>query len=177
MYNLAIQCGDANKNPVNIVKFLHEPPKKDCFVTQDEAAKLVEVAQKHFKPILITVFNTGMRLQELLGLKWDMIKIWDTGGEIELVYTKNGKKRYIPLNKTMRKLFLDLERQSDYIFIGTSNEPLKSVRKPLATAIKRAGTDKATFHDFKHSWASWMSEPGVEPYTIMEIGGWSNMKP
>ena len=131
---------------------------------------------KHFKPILITVFNTGMRLQELLGLKWDMIKIWDTGGEIELIYTKKGKKRYVPLNKTIGELFANIERKNDYIFIGTRNEPLKSVRKPLATSIRRAEIEKATFHDFRHSWASWMSEAGVDPYTIMEIGGWFDLK-
>ena len=176
MYNLAIQWGDATKNPVNGVTYLHEPPKKDRFVTREEAAKLLAAAPEHFKPILITVFNTGMRLQEVLGLKWDMVKLWDTGGEIELLYTKNGKKRYIPLNKTMRELFLDLDRKREYVFIGTRNEPLKSVRKPLATAVKRAGIEQATFHDFRHSWASWMSEAGVDPYTIMEIGGWSNMR-
>ncbi len=105
-----------------------------------------------------------------------MVKLWDTGGEIELVYTKNGRKRYVPLNKTMRHLLLDLEKKSEYVFVGRRNEPLKSVRKPLATAIRKAGIDKATFHDFRHSWASWMSEASVDPYTIMEIGGWSNMK-
>ena len=176
MYNLAIQWCDATRNPVDGVKYLHEPPKKDRFVTREEAARLLEAASKHFKPILITVFNTGMRLQEVLGLKWDAIRIWDLGGEIELVYTKNGKKRYIPLNKTMRKLFLDFERKSDYVFVGKRNEPLQSVRKPLATAIRRAGIETATFHDFRHSWASWISEAGVDPYTIMEIGGWSNMR-
>lgn len=176
MYNLGMKWGDTNKNPVNGVRYLHEPPKKDRFVTREEAVKLVEAAPEHFKPILITVFNTGMRLQEVLGLKWDMVKLWDTGGEIELVYTKNGKKRYIPLNKTMRELFLDLDRKSEYVFIGTRKEPLKSVRKPLATAVKRAGIEKTTFHDFRHSWASWMSEAGVDPYTVMEIGGWSNMR-
>jgi len=176
MYNLAIQWGDAITNPVQNVKFLHEPPKKDRYVTKQEAAKLIGAASDHFKPILVTVFNTGMRLQELLGLKWDMIKIWDTGGEIELIYTKNGKKRYIPLNETMKKLLLEIERRSDYVFLGTRGEPLKSVRRPIATAIKRAGIEKAIFHDFRHSWASWMSEAGVDPYTIMEIGGWSSLK-
>ena len=176
MYNLAILWGDATRNPVNGVKYLHEPPKKDRFVTREEAAKLINAASDHFKPILVTVFYTGMRLQEVLGLKWDMVRLWDMGGEIELIYTKNGKKRYIPLNETMRKLFLDLERKGDSVFIGTRNEPLKSVRKPLATAVKRAGIEKTTFHDFRHSWASWMSEAGVDPYTIMEIGGWSSLK-
>jgi len=176
MYNLAIQWGDVLTNPVQNIKFLHEPPKKDRYVTKQEAAKLIDAAADYFKPFLVTAFNTGMRLQELLGLKWDMINFWDTGGEIELLYTKNGKKRDIPLNETMKKLLLEIERKSEYVFLGIRGEPLKSVRKPVATAIRRAGIETATFHDFRHSWASWMSEAGVDPYTIMEIGGWSSLK-
>ena len=176
MYNLAMQWGDAKQNPVQHIKFLPEPPKKDRFVTQEQAIKLIDAASNTFKPILITAFNTGMRLQEVLGLKWDMIRIWDIGGEIELVYTKNGKKRYVPLNKTMLELLKDIKQQNEFVFIGNRGEPLKSVRKPMETAIRRAGIEKATFHDLRHSWASWLSEQGVDPYTIMEIGGWADMK-
>ena len=76
----------------------------------------------------------------------------------------------------MKKLLLETKQRSDYVFLGVRGDPLKSVRRPIATAIKRAGIEKATFHDFRHSWASWMSEAGVDPYTIMEIGGWADLK-
>lgn len=42
MYNLAIQWGKARKNPVNGVRFLHEPPKKERYVTAEEARKLLQ---------------------------------------------------------------------------------------------------------------------------------------
>ena len=71
-------------------------------------------------------------MQEVLGLKWDMVKLWDTGGEIELVYTKNGKKRYIPLNKTMRELFLDLDRKSSTISAIVWLRLKRSQRLPCA---------------------------------------------
>jgi len=71
----------------------------------------------------------------------------------------------------MRELFRSMIRDGDYVFSGTRGERLLSVRKPLATALKRAGIEKARFHDFRHSWASWMSDAGVDPYTIKEIGG------
>lgn len=69
----------------------------------------------------------------------------------------------------------DLEQIDEYVFHGTRGKRLKSVRKPVATTMKKAGVEKATFHDFRGSWASWMSEEGVDPYTIMEIGGWSSL--
>lgn len=176
MYNQAIDWGDAIKNPVKKVKFLREPKKKDRYVNREEASKLINDAPKHFKPILITAFQTGMRKEEILSLKWEQIHIWDTGGEIELVNTKNGEKRYVPLNKTMIELFSKMEKKSEYVFLSTRGERLNTIRKTMATTFKRAGVEKATFHDFRHSWASWMSETGVDPYTIMEIGGWADMK-
>lgn len=104
MFNLAMKWGDAPSNPVTAVRFLHEPPKKERYVTREEAAKLMQAAPDYFKAILTTAFNTGMRLQEILSLKWEQVKLWDKGGEIELIYTKNGKKRYVPLNEEMRNL-------------------------------------------------------------------------
>ena len=176
MFNLAITWGDSRKNPVSDVTFLREPPKKERYVTKEEAAKLIKVASDHFKPMLVAVFNTGMRLQEVLSLKWDSVKIRDIGSEIEVVYGKGAKKRYIPLNETMIDLLNSLEKQGEYVFPGTHGKRLLLVRRPLETAIKRSGIEWATFHDFRHSWASWMIEAGNDPYVVMEIGGWSDMK-
>ena len=176
MFNLAIQWGDAKRNPVKGVKMLREPPKKDRYVTREEAAKLVEASPDYFKPILICAFNSGMRLQEILGLKWEMVHLWDAGGEIELIETKNGKKRYVPINSDLRNIFESLEQKNEYVFLGMKAKPLKSMRKPMAKTFSDSNVEKATFHDFRHSWASWMSEAGVDPYTIMEMGGWADLK-
>ena len=46
----------------------------------------------------------------------------------------------------------------------------------MAATFKKVKVEIATFCDFRHSWASWMSDAGVDPYTIMEIGDWADMK-
>lgn len=176
MYNQAISWGDTRENPCRHVKLLHEPPKKDRYVTKEEARKLIEAASDNFRPILITVFNTGMRKQEILGLKWENIRLWDCGGEIELVNTKSGKKRHVPLNSDMRALLSGLDRKNEYVFPGTHCKRLLSIFKPLRSAIRKAGIEPATFHDFRHSFASLLSEAGEDVYTIMEIGGWSDLR-
>ncbi len=32
------------------------------------------------------------------------------------------------------------------------------------------------WHDLRHTWASWMAQNGENPLTIMEYGGWSDMR-
>jgi integrase len=75
------------------------------------------------------------------------------------------------LSETLRAL----ERKNKHVFIGTKGTRLKSVKSPMQTVFKRSGVQKARFHDFRGSWASWASEDGVDAFTIKEIGGWRDL--
>ncbi len=97
-------------------------------------------------------------------------------GYVELVYTKGGKKRYIPIIHSLSEVFKGIEVKDDYVFLSTHGERLKSIKRPMATALKRSGIPRATFHDFRASWASWTSEAGVDPFTIQKIGAWADLK-
>ncbi len=46
----------------------------------------------------------------------------------------------------------------------------------MAATFKKTKVEIATFRDFRHSRACWTSDAGVDPYTIMEIGSWADMK-
>ena len=135
----------AVRNPVNRVKYEPEPEQKDRYVTREEANKLLEAAPPYFKPILETAFHTGMRLQEILGLKWEQVTLYNPPkirlaegkkvpvfGVIQLEgqQTKNKKNRLIPVNQTLSKVLLEIKDQNEYVFIGTKGTRLKSVTKP-----------------------------------------------
>lgn len=59
-----------------------------------------------------------MRLQEILGLKREVVHLWDAGGEIALIETKNGKKRYVPINFDLRNIFNPLNKKVNMYFLG-----------------------------------------------------------
>jgi integrase len=114
MFNLAVDWGDVSLNPIQKLKREPEPEKQDRYVTREEARKLLDVASPHFKPILETAFNTGMRLNEILGLKWEQVTLYDppktklangqkvqVHGFIELegTQTKNKRNRLVPVNE------------------------------------------------------------------------------
>lgn len=189
MFNLAMQWGKALRNPVNAVRFLQEPPKKERYVTPIEARRLIDAAYETMKPVLICAFNTGMRLQEILSMQWPQVDLYDPPrqliggglhyGHIELLNTKNGKKRIVPINRDLWQVLVDLKRKNKYgchdVFQSSNGRRFSNINDQLKNLIKRAGVEPATFHDFRHSWASWMSERGEDIYTIMEIGGWSSL--
>lgn len=87
MYNLAIQWSDAKRNPVQGVKFLEEPKCADQFLDEVQAQRLINACASYFRPIVITALNTGMRVQEILSLKWTQVHL--ERKFVEIVKTKN----------------------------------------------------------------------------------------
>jgi len=152
MFTLAIKWGEARKNPVSDVDFLKEPPGRTRFLSEEEAQNLLTCSDEHLKPIAMTALNTGMRLGEILGLKWDHVHIKSViDPYVEVKISKNNNSRFIPLNDDMVDLFDSIERNSSsYVFLGTRNKPLRSVRKPFDKALKKAGILDFRFHDFRH---------------------------
>ncbi len=143
MYTLAIKWDDAKKNPVVDVDFLEEPPGRSRYLSEEDARHLIECCAPHLKPIVITALNTGMRLSELLNLTWDRVHIEHViDPYIELVETKNNKRRYVPLNEDMVELLGSLRTQnngSEHVFLSIQGNPLKVCEKALSNSAKKSG--------------------------------------
>ena len=71
------------------------------YLSAKEAQALVSVCETHLQPIVITALHTGMRKGEILKLKWDNVDMQH--GFILLDKTKNGERREIPINNTMKR--------------------------------------------------------------------------
>ncbi|MBN1684839.1 MAG: site-specific integrase, partial [Gammaproteobacteria bacterium] len=178
MYSLAIKWGDAKTNPVKDVDFLEEPPGRTRYLSEEEAMTLIKACNAALKPIVITALNTGMRLQEILGLKWKNVHL-DSSIEpyIEIEETKNNKKRFIPLNDDLVTLFESIRNNHpEYVFIGTRGKPLLSVKRPFATALTKAGITDFKFHDLRHTFASHFVMNGGDLLALKDILRHSSLK-
>ncbi len=185
MFNLAIKWGETRKNPVQQIDMLEEPPGRTRFLSIEDAQKLIQFSCEHIKPIVILALNTGMRLNEVLSLKWKQIYLDDViDPHIELTYTKNNRKRFIPLNDDIVKLFLSYRQKSipkqknpEFVFCSVrTGYPLKSVRKPFERALKMAGIEDFRFHDLRHTFASHYVMNGGDLLSLRDILGHSNLK-
>jgi integrase len=157
---------------VRKVKSLEENNKRLRYLTKEECQNLINACDKHLKPIVICALNTGMRKSEILNLKWDNVDL--KHGFILLDRTKNGERREIPINDTLRMTFDSLIRRIDtpYVFYDPSTgKPYQDIKRSFHTALRKAGIRDFHFHDLRHTFASHLVMAGVDLTTVKELLG------
>lgn len=154
------------------VKQLQENNRRLRFLSKEEIASLIDACDPHLRPIAITALNTGMRKGEILNLTWDQVDL--KHGFILLVNTKNGERREIPINDTLRETLLGLTRRLDvpYVFYDQkTGKPYQDIKRSFASACRRARIRDFRIHDCRHTFASQLIMAGVDLTTVKELLG------
>jgi len=161
---------------VRKAKLLPENNRRLRYLSKDECKNLVNACAPHLRPIVITALNTGMRRGEILGLTWDRVDL--KNGFILLDVTKNGDRREIPINDTLRITLQDIVRRLDvsYVFYdSTTGKPIKEIKRSFNTALRKVKIHDFHFHDLRHTFASHLVMAGVDLTTIKELLGHKNL--
>lgn len=142
------------------------------FLTDAEAAKLINTCPPDLRNLVQGALLTGMRYGELRQLR-----VRDaTEGRVYVAESKSGKPRYIPLNTEGRALFTQLcEKKSgdDLVFTKSGQAWGDSHQtRPMVVACEAAGiTPAVSFHELRHSFASQLAQAGVDILTISKLLG------
>ncbi|HIE13133.1 MAG TPA: site-specific integrase [Desulfotomaculum sp.] len=196
----AVAWGRLHSDPTAGLKAPRVPRRERRVLTPEELARLLDVLRhfRHGLPVRLLAL-TGMRLGEVLGLKWDDVDL--RAGTVTIrrsIDTKRRKFKVFDEPKTpasRRTLSLDAETvrmleehrrrqitatkvvslsRSDLVF--GRNRPLKadSVWKTLRRALKRAGLPAICPHDLRHTAGSLLLDGGVPLATVSHFLGHSN---
>lgn len=187
MFNLCIDNGLIDNNPCRSVKQLREENFKIRFLTIEEEKELFKVIESsadngtqpylHLKPLVICALQTGMRRAEIFNLKWSQIDF--KKGFIEVLKTKSGKARKIPISTRLDTILRDLfaVSNSEYVFINpATNKPYVDIKKAFSSALEKAGINNFRFHDLRHTVATRMVESGADLLVVQEILGHDNIQ-
>lgn len=93
-------------------------------------------------------------------------------GFILLEKTKNGKRREIPINNTLRAVLQGITRRLDipYVFFNPdSGKPYTNARKSFDTAVTKAKIQDFHFHDLRHTFASQLIMSGQDITTVSRL--------
>lgn len=139
----------------------------------------------------MTLFLTGGRLGEVLGLEWHRIQFDRNSiliGQIwcpisnKVIYTTKGKKdRVIPLNSMLKLELASMRNTSkgSFLFSDVPNRPIdpKNFRsRNWEKDFKAAGIRKIRIHDARHTYASLFMMSGMGSlYDLKKVLGHSSI--
>jgi integrase len=98
IFTLAADAGAAASNPCLRVRKLRQDNARTRYLTPEEEARLMAALESRplLRSIVVLAVNTGMRRGELLSLRWEQVDI--SHGVIQVVNTKSGRGRVVPIN-------------------------------------------------------------------------------
>jgi len=150
----------------DMVKFIESPEGKTILGKRDRA-------------ILETLYSTGIRVSELVGLNTEDV---DLIGNIAKVAGKGKKERLVPIgNKAIEaiKSYLDHRKdQSSCLFLNKNGTRLtdRGVRFIFQKYIQKASmTSKVSPHVLRHSFATHLLDRGADLRSIQELLGHVNL--
>lgn len=125
------------------------------FLTKAEFAQLCEVAAPHLVPMVIVAVETGLRFEEQLSLTWKQLDI--KRREIRLPVTKNHEPRVVPLSPAALAQITAQPRhfKEEWVFWHGNGQRYVRLTRSLNTALRRAGITDFTWHDLRHTFATW----------------------
>lgn len=152
---------------------LKEAAPRVRFLTVDEFARLHDAAAPHLRPMLRLAVGTGMRLEELLSLRWPQIDL--ARREITLTETKTGAPRVVPMSAqivgTVSELLRVRHIRESWVFWHDDGGRYTTIKTGFLAACRRAEIKNFRWHDLRHTFASWAVQDGMDLYRLSRILG------
>jgi integrase len=112
---------------------------------------------------------TGLRLREVLGLRWDHVEI--EAGRLLLPDSKTGR-RYVVLGAPALAVLAGLPRFGACVFPGNDGDsPRHDLHRPWAAVTQHAGLVGVRLHDLRHRFGSVGATSGVGMTVVGKLLG------
>ena len=188
-YKFLVKRNQISSNPVGVLRTPKQEKKLPRFLEYEEVRKLLETPPVNNwlgardRAIFETLYSTGIRVSELVGLNMDDI---DFLGEAVHVRGKGKKERIAPIGSSALQAiqhyleFRSKREQSNsnfdpkVLFVNKHGRRLstRSVRRKMDKYLKLAGLDPSISpHTLRHSFATHMLNNGADLRSIQELLG------
>jgi integrase/recombinase XerC len=193
-FKYLVQEGYVTQNPAELVATPRQEKPLPNFMSVDEAFALMDVPKPSTtwgardKAILETLYSTGIRVSELVGLSDGDL---DFSLGIIRVLGKGSKERIVPIGEEAREAIRAYTRQRDRavvhktgndlkspIFVNTRGGRLtsRSVARILQKHLVQGGLlRKISPHALRHSFATHLLDAGADLRAIQELLGHASL--
>jgi integrase len=174
MLNHAVRIGTLASNPLAQVRLRNEPNVRSRVLSDAQFARLFEASEEALRPILRMAFDTGMRLREMLHLRWERVDL--RAGTVKLAAqdTKTEAPRTVVLTEAVLEQLRNLPRGigGAYVFPNpATGKPWQDIRKALRRALEAAQLEGLWFHDLRRSFVTRARKAGIPESVVMRMSG------
>lgn len=173
------------------IKNVKQPKTIIKTFTEQEVKKMTEYYSGHTfmkvrnRLMLMTFFDTGIRVSELIDLKLSQVK-----NEYILIHGKGDKERVVPksplLNKWMfkylstRENFFAYRRVPENVFLSRNGRPMttEAIHRVIKIAGKAVGVSRdirVSPHTCRHTFAQMQLKNGLDLYSLSRLMGHSSI--
>jgi integrase/recombinase XerC len=188
-YKFLVKTSRVSSNPLAAIRTPKQEKKLPRFLEYEEVKRLLETPPTDSwlgardRAILETLYSTGIRVSELVGLNMDDI---DFLSEVIHIRGKGKKERITPISSSALQAiqhymeFRNKRAQSNshfdsrVLFVNKHGQRLstRSVRRKMDKYLKIAGLDPAISpHTLRHSFATHMLNNGADLRSVQELLG------
>ena len=160
------------------IPYLPEPKDRFLWITRTQAHALIAELPEHLAAMVRFALATGLRRANITGLTWDALNIERRTAWVWPDEAKAGKPIAVPLNEDAVTILTERQgMDARYVFTYRKQPVTRTTTMAWIKACQRAGLDsRLTFHDLRHTWASWHVMGGTPLEVLRQLGGWADMK-
>ena len=189
LYKFLLLENKIDKSPMETIEMPSLPKKLPKVLSIEEIDKLLDIKLQNKydfrnKAMLEVMYATGMRISELISLKYAKV---DLKNNLVTVVGKGSKERIIPLGDYATealRIYIEnyrpklLKKPCDYVFLSVRGD--KMSRQAFFKIIKKEAKDKGiktefSPHTLRHSFASHLLQNGADLRSIQELLGHSDI--
>jgi len=134
-------------------------------ITWPEQTALLQAMPGYLAEMCLFMLNTGLRDQELCGLKWtDEFPVKELGTTVFIITKARAKgkfERIVPLNAVARSIVDQRRGQGEYVFEFEGHRLQRMNNKAWRKARESCGLQRVRVHDLRHSFGMRLRAAGV----------------
>lgn len=184
---LAVDEGHITRNPVRRVRLPQAAvgSAEARFLTEEEAAALVEATPAHYQPLVTFLLGTGLRWSEATALQARHVNLsagtvrieqaWKRipgGWEIGPPKSRKSKRTVNAATAALLAVEPLLGKPSAPVFVTPNGNVVRHANfynRIWVPSCERAGLDpRPTIHDTRHTFASWLISDGVSLEAVQD---------
>lgn len=163
-----------DNNPVKDIPREKEV-KRVVFFPDKDFEKIFKALPTWLKPIILIAKNTGLRLANVVFLRWDQVDLEQNFITILDTEMKNNHSLGVPLNNIASNVLNHLakNKRGKFVFCRENGKPYTrwgASQRFKKTCVK-VKLPEYRFHDLRHDFCSKLVQKGADLYKVMALAG------